>query len=88
MDAAAAAGVRYLDRTMTDAELRVRIRELMVNGALPREPAPIERAVPTTPGGRRPHMFVSGSLLKEPCRVSRNRADSPQGSEDAAVVLG
>jgi len=28
---------------MTDAELRVRIRDLMANGSLPGEPAPIER---------------------------------------------
>lgn len=69
LDAAAAAGVRYPDGAMTDAELRVRIRELMANGSLPGEPAPIERFVPPAPRGRRPHIFVSNSLLKEPCTI-------------------
>ena len=69
LDAAAAAGVRSPEGAMTDAELRVRIRDLMVNGSLPGEPAPIERFVPPAPGGRRPHMFVSDSLLKEPCTI-------------------
>ena len=54
---------------MTDADLRARIRELMTSGALLGEPAPIERSVPPAPQGRRPHMFVGDSKLKEPCTI-------------------
>ena len=66
VDADSSPAVGYPDGAMTDAELRVRIRDLMANGSLPGEPTPIERVVPPPPGGRRPHMFVSASLVKEP----------------------
>ncbi len=56
-------------RTMTQENLRTRIRELIASGALPKDPAPITRPAPTsTPGITKSRILVGGPL-HEPCTV-------------------
>ena len=63
---------------MTDTQLRAKIRELMAAGALPSEPAPIQRPVPPAPTGPKPHMFIGDSLLDQPCTICGELAPQAQ----------
>ena len=55
--------------TRIGSDLRVRIRELIASGVLPKEPAPITREAPPPMPGKKPARTRIGGTHQAPCTI-------------------